>query len=118
MFVSCDLDIASPSAPGVKHVIQLWSIKSLHTSGLFGDGHVTNSKESENKFYTSKGHGERQTKPHTSDVSHCPGLSVVRAKKFPFHLSWWKKKKKQTALLRHNSDTIQFAHLKCTIQQP
>ena len=47
MFVSCDLDIVSLSAPGVKHVIQLWWIKTLHTSGLFGDGHVTNSNESE-----------------------------------------------------------------------
>lgn len=103
MFASCDLDTVCPTAPGVKYIIQLWSIKTLHTSGLFGDGHVTNSKESENKFYISKGQGERQTKPQTSDVRHCPGLSIVRANKFAFHLSWWKKK---TALLRHNSDTI------------
>lgn len=49
------------------------------------------------------------------DVNVYPGLSIIRANKFPFHLRQIKKKNK-TALLNYNSHTIHFTCLKYTIQ--
>lgn len=64
-------------------------IKTLHSPGLFGDGHVPTIKRV--NFIYPKIKDKDGEKPCPPDVSCCPGLSIVRANKFLVHLRQIKK---------------------------